>query len=129
MLGKFVLWLSALVFIVYGLVSLIDPAVPAGFAGLVISNGNAYAEIGSMYGGLQTGLGVFCLLAAVRPDYYRSGLVLLVMGVGAVAAARLLSTLINGEPVTLYTWGACAYEGATALTAAIAWRKAVKAAS
>ena len=45
MLGRTILWLSALVFIAYGLVSLISPAVPAGFAGLVMSNGDAFAEV------------------------------------------------------------------------------------
>ena len=95
MLGKVVLLVSALVFIGYGLISLIDPAVPAGLAGLVISNGNAYAEIGAMYGGLQTGIGIFCLLAVIRPDYYRGGLAVLAIGVGTLAAVRLFTVLVN----------------------------------
>ncbi len=33
MLGKFILWLSALVFIGYGLLGIANPALPAGFAG------------------------------------------------------------------------------------------------
>ena len=124
MLGKVVLLVSALVFIGYGLVSLIDPAVPAGLAGLVISNGNAYAEIGAMYGGLQTGIGIFCLLAVIRPDYYRGGLAVLAIGVGTLAAARLFSALVNAEPVTFYSYGAFAYEILTALLSVVALRQA-----
>jgi hypothetical protein len=123
MLGKIILWVSAVVFIAYGLVSLISPAVPAGFAGLIISNGDAYAEISSMYGGLQTGIGLFCALAASRSDYYRGGLAVLVIGIGALAIARLIGFMGTSEPVTAYTYGALVYEFVTATLAAIAWRQ------
>ena len=125
MLGKCVLWVSALVFISYGLVSLLAPSVPAGFAGLIISNGNAYAEIGAMYGGLQAGIGLYCLLAALQAEYFKGGLAVLVIGIGSLAAARLFAALVNAEPVTFYTYGAFIYEFVTALLAAIAWRQAV----
>jgi hypothetical protein len=120
MLGRTILWVSALVFIAYGLVSLISPAVPAGFAGLVMSNGDAFAEVGAMYGGLQTGIGLFCLMAAIRHEYYRAGLALLVTGIGALALARLISALISTDTMTVYTWGALAYELTTTTLAAIA---------
>tara|TARA_R110002072_G_scaffold284396_5_gene448754 strand:- start:97122 stop:97535 length:414 start_codon:yes stop_codon:yes gene_type:complete len=123
MLGKLVLGFSALVFISYGVVSFISPAIPAGFAGIVMSNGDAFAEIGSMYGGLQTGIGVFCLLAAVKQEYYRGGLAVLVIGVGALAIARLVSALVTPDPLTSYTWGALIYELATVLVAGIALRQ------
>ncbi|MDP3517676.1 MAG: DUF4345 family protein [Pseudohongiella sp.] len=123
MTGKIVLWISGLVFISYGMVSLFAPAVPAGFAGLIISNGNAYAEIAAMYGGLQTGIGLFCLLAVLKPAYYRAGLVILVLGIGAIAVGRLLGFLVNGEPVTMYTYGAFVYECLTATLAAYALRQ------
>lgn len=124
--GKFILWLSALVFIGYGLVGIANPALPAGFAGLIMGSGDAYAEISSMYGGLQTGLGAFCLLAALRADYYRAGLVMLVLGIGAVGATRLMAALMTPDPVTVYTWGASAYEITTAIIAALAWRAATR---
>ncbi len=120
MLGKFLLGFSALVFIGYGLVSLVSPDVPASFAGLEISNGDAYAEIGAMYGGLQTGIGVFCLLSFMNPALQRSGLLLLVVGIGSLAIARLLSFLITPDPVSSYTYGALIYEIATAVIAGIA---------
>ncbi|MBU2097736.1 MAG: DUF4345 domain-containing protein [Gammaproteobacteria bacterium] len=124
MLGKIILWVSALVFIAYGLVSLVSPAIPAAFAGLIISNGNAYAEMSSMYGGLQTGIGVFCLLAACNTEYYKAGLALLVTGIGALATARLIGFIVTPDPVTAYTYGALAYEYLTTALAALAWRNA-----
>lgn len=122
-MGKSILWVSALVFIAYGLVSLFAPAIPARFAGLVISNGDAFAEIGAMYGGLQTGVGLFCLLAVLRSEFYRGGLALLAIGIGSLAIARSISALIAVDDLTIYTWGALAYEYATAIIAAIALRK------
>ena len=124
MLGKLVLWVSAASFISYGLACLLMPTLPVEFAGLGISNGDGYAEIGAMYGGLQTGFGLFCLLGALRPELYRATLVGLVMVIGGLAIGRLYSTLTAPDPVAAYTVGAMAYEFATAILAAIALRKA-----
>ena len=66
MLGKVILWVSAAMFIVYGLMCLFSPALPTGYAGLAMNSGDAFAEVGAMYGGLQTGFGIFCLLGADR---------------------------------------------------------------
>ena len=101
--GIFILWLSAFVFIGYGLVGIANPALPAGFAGLVMSSGDAYAEISSMYGGLQTGLGAFCLLAVMRTEYYRAGLAMLVLGIGAVRTGAPLtaSRVASGMPISI----------------------------
>lgn len=123
-LGKVVLWVSAVVFVSYGLVCLISPEVPASYAGLTMNNGNAVAEISAMYGGLQTGFGVFCLLAAINPSFHRSGLVLLVLCIGSLAIARTYSALVITDPVSAYTWGAIIYEFTTAALAALALKRA-----
>jgi hypothetical protein len=120
MLGKVILWISALLFIGYGLVSFFFPEIPAGLVDLKITNGDAAAEIRAMYGGLQAGIGLFCLLAAVNSDLYRAGLTLLVLGVGALALGRLYSVLATTDPVSAYTNGALLFELATAVLAAIA---------
>ena len=123
MLGKFVLWVAAVVFTAYGLVCFFDPSVAAGFAGLDMTNGNAVAEIGAMYGGLQTGIGLFCALAALRPEHFRSGLLVLALGIGLLALGRLYATVVNDDPVTAYTWGALVFEVVLASLAGIALRQ------
>ena len=123
MLGKIILWVSAFMFVGYGLACFFAPGLPAGYAGLVISNGDAFAEMGAMYGGLQTGFGLFCAIAALKPEHYRSGLLLLVVAIGLLAVGRLYSTLVGADEVGFYTWGAMGYEFATAILAAIALRK------
>jgi len=128
MLGKFVLWVAAATFTIYGLICFFDPSVAADYAGLAMTNGNAVAEIGAMYGGLQTGIGLFCALAATRPQHFRSGLVVLALGIGLLAAGRLYSTLINGDPVTAYTWGALVFEIVLASLATLALKQSASAA-
>jgi hypothetical protein len=122
-LGRAVLWVSALVFIAYGLVSLFSPAIPAGFAGLQMNTGDAFAEIGAMYGGLQTGVGMFCLLALLQAEFYRAGLAFLTLAIGALALARLVSFFITTDAVSAYTYGALVYEFTTAILAASALMK------
>jgi hypothetical protein len=123
MFGKIILGISALVFIAYGLVSLVSPTIPAGLAGLAMNNGDAFAEIGAMYGGLQTGIGMFCLLALLRPEFYKGGLALLTIAIGTLALARLVSFFLAPDAVSAYTYSALVYEFTTAILAAIAWSK------
>ena len=123
MLGKFVLWFSAIVFSAYGLACLFSPALPAAYAGLEFISGDAMPEIGAMYGGLQTGFGVFCLLGALKADYYRPALMLLLLCIGGLALSRCFWAITGGAEVGSYTYGAMAYEYATAILAALALRR------
>ena len=122
-LAKIVLWISAIAFIGYGLVCLVSPDIPAGYAGLALTNGDAIAEIGAMYGGLQLGFGLYCLLGAVNSTLERPALGLLVMCIGAVGLSRLAWTLMEVAPVGDYTYGAMAFELTLAILAALALRK------
>ncbi|QFU75747.1 DUF4345 domain-containing protein [Halioglobus maricola] len=123
MLGKGLLWATAIIFGAYGMACFIDPNLPANYAGLQISNGDAYAEMGAMYGGLQFGFGLFCGICAFRPSLYRAGLMLLVTAIGCLAAARLYSAWDADFLVGVYTWGALAFETLVALVAArCLWR-------
>jgi hypothetical protein len=88
-----------------------------------MSNGDAFAEVGAMYGGLQTGVGLFCLLALMKPAFYRAGLALLAIGIGAMTLARLFSLLMATDVVSAYTYGALMYEFMTAILAATALAK------
>ena len=123
MLGKIVLWAAGLIFVVYGAACFLSPELPANYAGLTIGNGDAYAEMGAMYGGLQFGFGLYCILCAVKPGFFRAGLTLLVMVIGCLAFARLYSAYSADWLVGGYTWGAMAFEFSTAILAAVALRK------
>lgn len=122
MLGKILLWVSAIGFAGYGIACLLDPGLPTGYAGLAMLNGDGRAEVGAMYGGLQTGFGVFCLLGALRGELFRPALLALLVMVGGLALGRAALTLAGGEPVGSYTYGALVYEFATAVLAGVALR-------
>ncbi|MEM9255066.1 MAG: DUF4345 family protein [Pseudomonadota bacterium] len=128
MLGKFILWLSTIAFVGYGIACLLSPDLPARNAGLVVSGGDGYAELGAMYGGLQTGFGLLCLLGAVRADFYRPVLTMLVVVIGLLALGRAYSMVMGPGGYGAYSYLALGYEVFTAVVAALALRS-VKAVS
>ncbi|MCB1855501.1 MAG: DUF4345 family protein [Halieaceae bacterium] len=123
MLGKFVLWFSGAMFIAYGLACLANPQLPMAYAGLGALSGDALPEVAAMYGGLQTGFGVFCLVGALRAAYYRPALLLLALCIGALGLARCYWGITGEAAVGSYTYGAAAYELTTTLLACIALRQ------
>lgn len=110
MIGTLSLWIAALVFTPYGLLCWYDPGIAASAPGLSILRGDGYAELGGMYGGFQTGVGVFCGLATRRRHWRAGALALLALGLGALWLARLSSAFAATQPVSGYTWGALAFE-------------------
>jgi len=76
-----------------------------------------------MYGGLQTGMGLFCAIGAIQSQHTRSALLLLALVIGLLAFGRLYATITGAGAVTAYTWGALGYELFTAAVAAIALRQ------
>ncbi len=57
MLGKFILWLSAIAFGIYGIACLLSPTLPAASAGLEWVTGDGYAEIGASLAEIPGALG------------------------------------------------------------------------
>ena len=112
------LLIVGVIFAAYGIACALDPALPARLAGLSVANGDGFAELGAMYGGLQTGVGVFLVIAAFRPRLQVAALLLLVLGIGLLALLRGTSALRTPDLLTAYTWGALAFE--TLVTAAAA---------
>lgn len=123
MFAKPLLGISGLIFLAYGLACFINPELPAALAGLSINSGDGFAEMGAMYGGLQFGVGVFCLVCAVIPVYTRAGLLLLLLAIGCLAAARLVSAWDADWMVGAYTWGALAFEVLVSVLAALALKR------
>jgi hypothetical protein len=113
-----------LIFVAYGTACSVDPALPARLAGLAIGSGDGYAELSAMYGGLQSGVGLFLIIAACRPTLVHAALLLLVVGIGLLAVLRGTGALRTDDAVTAYTWGALAFETlVTAMAAALLNRR------
>jgi len=122
-MGKFVLYLAGATFTAYGLTCLFKPDIAAAAASLSMQNSDAVAEVGAMYGGFQTGFGLFCLLAAWKPVYRRAGLWALLLGIGLLAAGRSYHAITASGDLSAYTLGAIAFESVITLLAALALRR------
>ncbi len=123
MVGKGILGLSSLLFISYGLACFYDPSIAASNAGLVMEGSSAFAEIGAMYGGLQIGFGLFCLIAVINANYYRAGILALLIVIGFVGVTRLISQIVGDNEWTSYTIGALIYELATMVISGIVFTR------
>jgi hypothetical protein len=126
---RILLLACGVIFAGYGGLCLISPQVAANAAGLAMNSGDAVAEVGAMYGGFQTGFGVFCLLAGLRAELRPAALWALVLGIGLLAAGRTGHALLTDGALSAYTWGAIAFEWSVTLLAAFALSRGARAAS
>jgi hypothetical protein len=122
-MARLFLGVVGLIFVAYGIACALDPVLPARLAGVVITSGDGYAEMSAMYGGLQIGVGSFCLLGAVREGLRQPALLLLVLSIGLLAALRGVGVLRTDEVVSVYSWGALGFESGVTLLAAILLRR------
>jgi len=110
MLSKIVLWMAAIGFTPYGFMCLIDPSTATDYAGLSMTNGDAFVEISAMYGGLQVGLGLLCLLGALKPRFTHTSLTAVAFVIGGLVIGRSVGFFVGSDPVTSYTYGALVFE-------------------
>ncbi|MCH7598442.1 MAG: DUF4345 domain-containing protein [Myxococcales bacterium] len=108
--------LSALIWLPYGLFCVFQPETLADIAGVVGTTPTGTTEIRAMYGGLQAGVGVICVIALMRPDFARSALITLCCLAGGLFLARFSGFLIDGSG-SQYTYGALVFESTYALAA------------
>lgn len=116
------LWVNGLAFIGYGVACLFVPALPAGQAGFDLGTASGTVEVIAMYGGLQTGFGVFLILGALEPSLRRTVVLALAVVVGGLATARLFGLALHGP--STYNLGAVGYEATVAVLATWALRRA-----
>jgi hypothetical protein len=118
MLGKIVLLLSGLMFLVFGIGFLIAPTWLGGKAGLIPDGPLGRVELRAFYGGMEVGLGLFLLgAAAARKQVRAMGLVAAAMLLGATALGRLVGFAVEGG-MPGWTWLYVLIEAALAAGAA-----------
>lgn len=118
-LARFVLIVTGISFVGYAVVCFLNPGYAnANFMGYGLDAAAAKVEMRAMYGGLQAGFGVFCLLAGFRPEWTRSALTAIACVMGGVGLARCIAMGIHGpagaNPVVAI------YEGITTALALLA---------
>lgn len=121
-LARFVLLFSAVSFIGYGVACLLSPNMVGTLSGLGLQTVSGRTEIHAMYGGLQTGLGLFFLLCGSHREWVRPGIVALILVMGGLALARSYGISVQGSPGS-YNLGAASYEALTALFGLLSLRQ------
>ena len=113
-----VLALAGLGFLGFGLWFLVDPIGPLAAIGITATGAPAATEFRAFYGGLEVGLGVLMVAAAIRPAWRIPGLWLVIATNGGIAAGRLLGVTIDGVWVPFFTY-ALVWEVGFAVAAAL----------
>ena len=95
MLPKVALWIDAVVFLALGLWLVVDPVKGLHGVDVIVRSPAGVTELRAMYGGLELGLGVFGVLAALRPAWRVPALWAFTLSVGTLGATRALSSLLT----------------------------------
>ena len=99
--ARLVLGLSALAFAGIGAAFLVAPEAMAARVGVSLAGAAAANDVRAVYGGLQLGVAACLVWCARRPETLRSGLAVQLFTFGGLAAARLVSLLLDGNPGAL----------------------------
>lgn len=87
------LWLNAAMYLVLGAWCTLLPDKTASSIGFAFTKAGARSEYITVYGGLEVGLGVYFLLAALNPAWRQAGLLLGLCLYGGLALWRLYTFL------------------------------------
>lgn len=116
-----VLLASALGFFGFGLWFLADPVGALALLGGGIEGDTIPVELRAFYGGMELGLAAFLVRCAMRPDWRRPGLWLVLLANAGTGLARL-AALLAGGPMIPFFAGALVWEFGFAAAAALALR-------
>lgn len=98
MAARWLLGISALLFVALGINGLINPVGHLAPYGVALATPAWLGEVRANYGGMHLGIGLLFALGAARPDWQRTGLAVLLVFLGGLAAGRTLSVFVDGTP-------------------------------
>ena len=122
-MGRIVLVLSGVGFLIFGVKALFDPVGLWTSFGLVVSDEPAVrTELRAFYGGLEIALGALLLAFLTTPDRQRTGLLIAAVIYAGLGLGRLVGIVVDGEVARIH-WIALAIElGLAALSMVALWR-------
>lgn len=126
MLIRIFLALMALMFVAFGLYSLLNPVQMASGLGVEVGGPNGAYELRGIYGGVSLAAGLLCGAGAARPSLRIPALWFLVVYMGGYVFARA-AALALGPPPTRDFAAFIAFEAVSLLLAAAALRAAYRA--
>jgi hypothetical protein len=115
--GRILLWIASVMFAVFGLAYLLDPAGLVGPAGLSLPTPSALSDVRATYGGVQLGFGAFLAWSALAAERVPAGLLALALIEMGVSLCRAVGVVVDGDlnrfhvtalaievPLTLLAW-------------------------
>lgn len=102
LLGRALLYLFGVGFMLLGVRYFADPHALTGESAVAMRNAKAVMEIRTVYGGMFAGLGLTLALFSLRESDVAAGLRILIAVAGLVAAARIGAIAIGQAPDTLF---------------------------
>ena len=115
MLITMLLWLNGVAFIGFGLACFFVPTMPADLIGYTLSTADADIEVRAMYGGVQTAIGIFTLLGALKVKFRQASLIEIMLVYQGLAIGRIYGLLMTTGEATGYTYGAGSFEALMAM--------------
>ena len=96
-LPKITLWLTAAGFLLFGVLFLVNPRLLENTGAQLLTPTSRF-EVRSFYGGMEIGIGVFFLLAALQQSWQRVAIYAQVLIFGGLVGGRILSLVLDGVP-------------------------------
>ncbi len=106
---KLYLLFTVLVWLPWGLMCVFDINLIADVIGVVGLTPSGNSDLRAMYGGVQTAVGLFAMLALLDTRFLPNFLLTLAIVGGCLALSRSYGLWVD-ESSTGYTWGVLAYE-------------------
>ncbi len=95
-MGRIVLIVMGILWVLFGGVGLISPAAVVGGLGIELPTADAMTDIRAIYGGLQIGIGLYFFYCSRSAERVRPGLVALALIAGGFGIARSFGILVDG---------------------------------
>ena len=103
------LFVNAALYVLFALWCTLMPEKTASALGLMFRSGSGKSEYITVYGGMEFGIAMFFLLAALRPEMRQAGLLFALLFYGGLVAWRI-PTLLMVPGVQKITYGFAASE-------------------
>lgn len=95
---KIFLKVNAIIFLVFGLVCLFNPATMLAGIGAEISGGDGLYEMRGIFGGVSLGAAILCAMGGLKENMQRPALIFLLTYMGGYVFARIVGVAFDGFP-------------------------------
>jgi len=121
-MAQIYLFVNAALYVIFALWCTFMPEKTASTLGLSFRSGSGKSEYITVYGGLEFGVAMFFLVAALRPELRTAGVLFAVLFYGGLIVWRL-GTFIFVSGIGRVTYGFAAGELVLGILALVVWMK------